>query len=402
MTLGIRLVAIVVWVCFSALPAEAEKRVALVIGNNDYPSLGADEQLQKAVNDANAVGDALAKVGFEVTRGTNLSRGQMLTSLLSVAGKVEPGDLAFFFYAGHGVSIDGANYLLPSDIPPATAGGEDLIKLSAVSESTVVSTLKARGVRVAMVVLDACRNNPFSQNGTRSLGDGTRGLARPPAMETKGVFGLYSAGFGEAALDRLGDEDPNPNSVFTRVLAPALATPGQSLLDIAYEVNEEVARLASTVGQEQNPAYYDQARARDVYLAGRPAEGQAPPVLAAPECVAAQAHYEAAVQIGTKGALEDHLRRFSSCAFAGLAAERIASMGGNSEAPSPDNVQGHRAAQGIVVPLPEWSSAVTYQPNFNLPGSQGANPPDVNLVVPVMPRSEEFFKNPPNFDKPKF
>jgi hypothetical protein len=313
-----------------------------------------------------------------------------------VAGKLEPGDLAFFFYAGHGVSIDGANYLLPSDIPPATAGGEDLIKLSAVSESTVVATLKARGVRVAMVVLDACRNNPFSRDGTRSLGDGTRGLARPPAMETKGVFGLYSAGFGEAALDRLGDDDPNPNSVFTRVLAPALATPGQSLLDIAYEVNEEVARLAGTVGQEQNPAYYDQARARDVYLAGRPAEGAAAPVLAAPECAVAQAHYEEAVHIGTKSAFEDHLRRFGNCAFAGLAAERIAALRDNTQPSPSDTVQGH-APEDIVVPLPEWSSAVEDQPNFNLPDTQGAPPPEADIVVPVLPGSDELFRNPPNF-----
>ncbi len=326
-----------------AFPANAEKRIALVIGNDSYPALGADEQLERAVNDSNAVGDALEKVGFTVTRGKNLSRGELLTTLLSTADKLAPGDLAFFFYAGHGVSIDGANYLLPVDIPQAAAGGEELIKLSAVAESTIVSTLKARGVRVAMVVLDACRNNPFSQGGTRSFGDATRGLARPPAIETQGVFGLYSAGFGEQALDRLGDNDPNPNSVFTRVLVPAIETPGESLLDIAYAVNDEVSRLAETVGHKQNPAYYDQARARDIYLAGLrvappaavtppPAEAvvTAPPAAGDNHCAGAALHFETARQIGGIPALQDHLKRFGDCSFAGLAEMLIEKMGGTA------------------------------------------------------------------------
>ena len=304
--------------------AFAEKRVALVIGNNAYASLGAEEQLQKAVNDAHAVGDALEQLGFEVARGENLSRVDMLSKLIATAGKVGPGDLAVFFYAGHGVSLDGANYLLPADIPSAEAGGESLIELSAIPEATVIETLKRRGVRVAMIVLDACRNNPFSQGGTRAFGGTTRGLARPPDP-AQGVFGLYSAGYGEQALDRLSDADDDPNSVFTRVLVPALRKPGLSLLDIAYEVNEEVARLAETIGHEQHPAHYDQARARDLFLTIAP---KAPPTtaVAAPDadCSLAEAHYREAREIGTRAALQDHIRRFGNCAFAGLAEERIA------------------------------------------------------------------------------
>ena len=129
-----------------------------------------------------------------------------------------------------------------------------------------------RGVRVAASP-DACRTILFHER-TRSFGDATRGLSRPPTVQVEGVFGLYSAGFGETALDRLGDDDPDPNSVFTRVLVPALSRPGQSLLDIAYSVNEEVTRLAASVGHEQNPAYYDQARARDVYLAAAEEESE--------------------------------------------------------------------------------------------------------------------------------
>jgi hypothetical protein len=384
----------------------AEKRVALVVGNDEYPSLGADEQLLKAVNDANAVGDALAKIGFDVTRGENLSRAGMLASLLSAADKLEPGDLAFFFYAGHGVTIDGANYLLPSDIPPAAAGGEDLIKLSAVSESTVVSTLTARGVRVAMVVLDACRNNPFSQGGTRSFGGGTRGLTRPAAIETRGVFELYSAGIGETALDRLSDEDPDPNSVFTRILAPALATPGKSLLDIAYEVNEEVARLASTVGHDQNPAYYDQARARDVYIAGRAPEGAAAVEPVRSECAVAEAHYKEAVRMGTREAFEDHVRRFGDCAFAGLAAQRLALFSDASESATdaPVVLPQQSPSQDIVVPLAEWNGGAPEFPSFGASTNTASTntPPDPivvpedDIVVPAPP-GYELFLTPPSF-----
>ena len=315
------------------LPAAAEKRVALVIGNDDYPALAADEQLKRAVNDANTIGDALQSIGFEVLRNENASRAEMLRALLATAERLESGDLGFFFYAGHGVSIDGSNYLLPTDIPSAEAGAEDLIKLSSVSEATVIETLKRRGVRVAIVVLDACRNNPFAEGGTRALGDAVRGLSRPPAVQPQGVFGLYSAGFGEKALDGLGDDDANPNSVFTRVLAPALKEPGQSLLDVAYQVNEEVARLANTVGHQQNPAYYDQARARDIFLTPRAtgSEVAAPP--AAPACTEAASHYHAATRLGTRAAFEDHLKRFGACAFAGLAAQQMAMLETEESAP---------------------------------------------------------------------
>jgi TPR repeat protein len=181
-------------------------------------------------------------------------------------------------------------------------------------------------VRVAIVVIDACRDNPFAQGGTRAFGDSTRGLSRPPDQQPQGVFGLYSAGFGERALDRLGDDDADPNSVFTRVLVPALETPGQSLLDIAYVVTDEVAKLAQTIEHEQNPAYYDQARARDIVLAALPQGAEASATETPPSgptapgsCAGAELHFEAAREIGRVEALEDHIRKFGACPYAALA-----------------------------------------------------------------------------------
>src|SRR5688572_12948691 len=102
---------------FSAGPAFAEKRVALVIGNDRYPNLPPERQLLKAVNDAEAVGDTLGRLGFEVVRGANLGRQDMIDKLSELTARLEAGDTAFFFFAGHGVAIGGVNYLVPSDVP---------------------------------------------------------------------------------------------------------------------------------------------------------------------------------------------------------------------------------------------------------------------------------------------
>lgn len=261
---ALALIAFSVWL---AAPASAENRVALVIGNDTYPNLPADRQLQKAVNDARAVGDALEKLGYTVIRGENLDRSGMVDRLFEFTKNIAPGDLAVVFYAGHGVSISGGNYLLPADIPMPKAGEELRVRNMAIGEADLVAEIEERKARVAVLIIDACRDNPFRQPGLlRSIG-GSRGLAR--AQEAEGVFAIYSAGFGQSALDRLSNDDTSPNSVFTRVLAPALAQPGRHLGDLVIDVRQKVAHLAASIGHEQYPAYYDQTRGGRVYLAAR-------------------------------------------------------------------------------------------------------------------------------------
>jgi formylglycine-generating enzyme required for sulfatase activity/uncharacterized caspase-like protein len=257
--------------------ALAENRVALVIGNDIYPNLPADRQLAKAVNDARTVGDALERLGYTVIRGENLDRRGMVDRLFEFTQKLNPGDMAVVFYAGHGVSISGGNYLLPADIPMPKAGEEPRVRNMAIGEADVVAEIQERKARVAVLMIDACRDNPFRQPGlTRSIG-GSRGLTR--AQEAEGVFAIYSAGFGQSALDRLGNDDASPNSVFTRVLAPALTQPGKHLGDLVIDVREQVAKLAASIGHEQYPAYYDQTRGGRVFLAARTigVEAQAAP-----------------------------------------------------------------------------------------------------------------------------
>jgi formylglycine-generating enzyme required for sulfatase activity len=261
-------IAVVCASLVGTLPVHAEKRVALVIGNNRYVNLSEREQLQKAVSDAQAVGRALRQIEFdEVIAGENLGRQAFVDKLDELAGKLSPGDTAFFFFSGHGVVLDGVNYVLPADVPDVAARQITRLKGAAVAEDYIESELLRSGARVAVVVLDACRNSPFARSGTKGVG-WEKGLQ--PHDPPSGVFTLYAAGRNEAALDRLGDGDPNPNGVFTRALLPALTRPSLDLTGIAIEVKEKVTRLAGSVRHEQHPAYYDRTASGRIYLASLP------------------------------------------------------------------------------------------------------------------------------------
>lgn len=272
-----RIVATLAGVCLIGLaaPALAEKRVALVIGNDRYPNLPADRQLKKAANDATTVADALESLGFEIVLGTNLGRQGMVDRLADFTARLEPGDTAAVFYAGHGVAIAGVNYLVPSDVPTVTEGAEARVRGASIAEPDVIAELQAKSVRVAFVVIDACRDNPFPRAAGRSIGY-TRGLA--DAKPARGIFTLYSAGIGQTALDRLGSNDTAHNSVFTRIFVEQLKRPELHLGDLAVEVRERVAALALTasdeggqpVPHEQTPAYYDQTLGGRIYLSAPP------------------------------------------------------------------------------------------------------------------------------------
>jgi hypothetical protein len=178
----------------------------------------------------------------------------------------------FLFYSGHGVELDGANYLIPTDAPKVAPHQQSLLKDESISTDNIIQRLKARGTKSQIIVLDACRENPFRQAGGRSVG-GARGLA--PTQTPGGVFVIYSAGVGEVALDRLSDNDADPNSVFTRSFLPLLSDPSQSLVSAAKETRLRVKSLASTIGATQSPAYYDEIDG-DLFLARTDVASAAP------------------------------------------------------------------------------------------------------------------------------
>jgi caspase domain-containing protein len=249
----------------SALPAHAEKRVALTVGIDAYDKLPALEQLSAAANDARAMGTALRQLGFAVTVEENLARLDFLNAWQSFLNKLGPGDTAALFFAGHGVEIGGLNYLLPRDVPKVALGQDKLLAGGSIRFNELMDDLRERKVRVALLIIDACRDNPFRDGTGRSVGS-ARGLARVEPPE--GTFVMYSAGAGEQALDRLSGADLNPNSVYTRTLLPILAMPGLSLQDIAARVREEVVAVARTTGRKQTPAYYDQLVGKFVFKPG--------------------------------------------------------------------------------------------------------------------------------------
>ena len=258
-------VAAVLAVC--AVPAHAEKRVALVIGNNDYRNV---PKLQKAVNDARTMGDTLKQLGFTVMVAENQSRQAFSQSLLAFDKAVDKGDTAFFFYAGHGFEIAGQNFLLPTDVPAATEGQEELGRDSSVLADRIIERLQNKKVRTAILVFDACRNNPFERSGTRAVAGGG-GLA-PMTQLPEGVFSVFSAGPRQTALDRLSNNDDNPNSVFTRTFAKELTQPGINLVQVAQRTRRLVSEMAETVHHKQVPVYFDQM-VDDVFLNGL-AKGQ--------------------------------------------------------------------------------------------------------------------------------
>jgi len=237
-----------------ATGAAAQARKALVVGIDSYDAL---PDLAKAVNDARAVAATLTDLGFAVLAAENTDRRAFNQRLGEFLNAVQPGDETVFFFAGHGVEIGGRNYLLPADVPAALAGQEAFVTAESNAVDAVLDAIRSRAPRVSMLILDACRDNPFPTPPGRSavpLG-GSRGLGAMSAPE--GAFILYSAGIGQQALDALGGADADPNSVFTRKLLPLMHEPGLTVPQLARRLRVEVQQLAQSVAHDQRPAYYD-------------------------------------------------------------------------------------------------------------------------------------------------
>lgn len=249
-----------------AAPAGGGRRLALVIGNNGYEELPA---LAKAVGDARSVSTTLSSLGFQVSTAEDVTIDGFDEALEAFYGKLQAGDVVVFYFAGHGVAYENTNYLLPVDSPMIGSDEGRRLRRAAIDAGEILTELRNRGVELALVVLDACRDDPFQRGDTRAavrIG----GLAPLPSQRDNGMFVIYSAGVGEQALDRLGPGDTEPNSVFTRKFVPILTTPGLPLVDIAKRTQVEVRALAQKVRHRQAPAYYDQVIGQYYFQPPRP------------------------------------------------------------------------------------------------------------------------------------
>lgn len=223
------------------------RRKALVIGNNAYEHVA---RLDNAQTDAVAIADALQTVGFQVTLGRDLSERRMKEALRNFRQTVQGGDEVVVYFAGHGVQLANTNYLLPVDI---RGQSEEEVKDESIPLQRVLDDMQERRAGFMLAIIDACRDNPF-RVATRSAR--SRGLA--PTSAATGQMIIFSAGTGQQALDKLGQNDPERNGLFTRLLLREMKKPGQPIDRIVRSVRTEVARLAKTVGHEQTPAVYDQ------------------------------------------------------------------------------------------------------------------------------------------------
>ncbi len=253
-------------------PACAEKH-ALVIGINAYENV---PQLKKAVGDAAAMSNAFKAAGYRVVALNDVSQDDFLRHWDAFLQFVKEGDEAALFFSGHGLQIGGENYLLLKDVPRASSG-ENVVRAHSAQFYALLDGLQSRRPRVSLVILDACRDNPFKFQGTKSIGN-TQGLV-PIGSAPKGTFVMYSADKNEEALDSLSDDDHEFVSIYVRHLVPLLAKPGMRIQDVAIEVSEQVSSVALKVKHDQNPAYYDALRGSKFCFSGcsKESEGNTKP-----------------------------------------------------------------------------------------------------------------------------
>jgi hypothetical protein len=269
-------IASLICMAFAATAAQAEKRVAFVVGNGTYKNVA---QLPNPPIDAKAMAGVLRNVGFEVVEGTNLTRDKMTEKLLDFGKKAQGADVALFFYAGHGIAISGTNYLLPVD---ADIKSEMDVKLGAAINIDLTLDQTMSDAKVKLVFLDACRDNPFaakikSNSATRSVSVQT-GLAEMKSGE--GTLIAFATGPGQTALD--GQE--GTNSPFTRALIANIATPG-------VEIQQAMTKVRAQVNEETNKGQLPWGHTNligSVYLNGAPAPaGGTAAAPSAPTAVAA-------------------------------------------------------------------------------------------------------------------
>jgi len=232
-----------------ATPQVSANRKALVIGNDRYTDV---TPLNNAGADAEAMALGLTQAGYKVTKLLNLNLKGFNGALREFGKQVANGDEVLFFYAGHGVQLGNANYLLPTDIKGESP---EEVKDDAILLQRFLDDMQDKKAKFTLAVVDACRDNPFSGPGTRSVG--TRGLA--PTNPATGQMVMYSAGAGQRAIDKLGKDDLEKNGLFTRTFVKEMLKPGISVDRVLRNVRDEVVEKAKSVGLEQNPALYDQS-----------------------------------------------------------------------------------------------------------------------------------------------
>jgi hypothetical protein len=313
---------------FFCQPAWAGNRVALVIGNSAYKNAA---PLSNPVNDAAIVEATLKNAGFDVVQTRrDLQAIEMRRTLRDFADQARDADVAVIYYAGHGMEIEGTNYLIPVD---ATLERDTDVYDEAFSLDRVMLAIEpARQLR--LVILDACRNNPFSEKMKRTVGSRSisRGLARiEPA--TANTLVAFAAKAGSTASD-----GNSKNSPYAAALVKYIGTPGLDLRRVFGFVRDDVMKAT---GNRQEPYVYGTLGGDDVPLvpaketakgptrepAGEPAKEAAKEAAPSPTLRSEiRRDYELALQVGNKDALNFFIVQYPDGYYASLAKLQLAKI----------------------------------------------------------------------------
>jgi hypothetical protein len=284
-------------------PAFADKRVALVIGNSGYQNVA---RLSNPANDAAAITATLKDAGFDlVETKRDLKISEMRRVLRDFANSSRDADVSVVYYAGHGIEVDGANYLIPVD---ATLEQDIDVYDEAFSLDRVLAVVEP-AKKLRLVILDACRDNPFAKTMKRTVG--SRGIGRGLAKvepNSPNTLIAFASKAGSTASD--GD---SKNSPFTTALVKHIAKPGLDLRKAFGFVRDDVLK---DTGNRQEPYVYGSLGGDDVPLV------PAKPVAAGPQSdpqSAVRRDYELALQAGDRDAWEAFLQAYSDGFYANLA-----------------------------------------------------------------------------------
>ncbi|MGP0090814.1 MAG: caspase family protein [Xanthobacteraceae bacterium] len=308
-----RLLVVFAWAAvmmiLGVVPGLADKRVALVIGNGAYAKV---PPLANPPNDAGAVAAMLRNGGFDVVQAkTNLDLAAMRRALREFIGAARDADVAVVFYAGHGIEVNGTNYLIPVD---AVLEHDFDVEDETVSLDRVSQVIEgARRLRV--VILDACRDNPFAASMKRTLGSRSigRGLGRVD-VATADTLVAFAARAGSTAADGSG-----ANSPYTTALLQHLVTPG---LDVRLALGRVRDQVLASTGGKQEPFVYGSLGGAEVSLLPAVKTEPAPPMGALQPGEAERAWLLAQNTTST-AVLEDFVRRFGETFYASLARARL-------------------------------------------------------------------------------
>ncbi|MEL6235818.1 MAG: caspase family protein [Pseudomonadota bacterium] len=339
-------------VALAAASAQAEDRIALVIGNGDYAK---QTPLVNPANDANDLAATLQAIGFEVERHENIGYIEMLTVLKNFQYRALAAEVAIVYYSGHGLEIDRSNYLIPVD---ATLNTDRDVPFEAVPLQAALLAVEG-AAKLSLVIVDACRDNPFLDSmrqlsATKSLGKGLGHIE--PAGNT---LVAYAAREGTVAYDGEGR-----NSPYARALIAALQYPGLEVGKLFRVVRDSV--LAETEGR-QEPFLYGSLSASDFFLnpPEPPAPVDPPP---APNARglddAARADWAFVKDTTSIAVLERFIATHPDTVMAALAQERIAILRAGDIPPSaaapaeraPDRAQAPDTAPLTLAEIAYWNS----------------------------------------------